>query len=84
MGRRKKRSDLSIALNKAPPKWSEAMKNPDPNQNYQRELAENLVKTCGIDGARDFARSNHWNGVIHEIEIVEGRFVIEGDEILLH
>lgn len=56
----------------------------DANRSYQRELAENLVKTCGLDGARDFARQNQWDGVIQEIEVVEGRFVLEGDEILLH
>ena len=56
----------------------------DANRNYQRELAESLVKTCGFDGARDFARSNHWDGVSHEIDVVEGRIVVEGDEILLH
>jgi len=56
----------------------------DLNRNYQRELAENLVKTCGVDGARDFARQNDWNSVAQEIEIVEGRFIVEGDEILLH
>jgi len=56
----------------------------DLNRNYQREMAENLVKTCGIEGAREFATSNHWDGVIQEIEVVEGRFILEGDEILLH
>jgi len=56
----------------------------DENRNYQRQLAVNLVKTCGLEGARDFARSNHWNGVAQEIDVVEGNVVIEGDEILLH
>ena len=32
------------------------------------DLALSLILTCGISGARSFARSNHLGGVCREIE----------------
>ncbi len=52
------------------------------NRNYQRELAECLIKAVGLNGAMDFARTNHWEGVMTQIQCVEGRFIHEGDDVL--
>lgn len=52
------------------------------NRNYQRELAECLVRAIGIDEALEFARSNHWDGVLDQIQSVEGRVIYEGEDVL--
>jgi len=43
------------------------------NRNYQRELAECLIKAVGLDSAMDMALANHWEGVAHQIRFVESR-----------
>jgi hypothetical protein len=50
------------------------------NRNYQRELAECLIKAVGVDNALDMARTNHWEGVVSQIQFAESRSVHNGDE----
>jgi hypothetical protein len=43
------------------------------NRDYQREMAECLIKAVGFDNAMDMARANHWEGVVHHIEFASSR-----------
>jgi hypothetical protein len=43
------------------------------NRNYQRELAECLIKAVGVDNALDMAMANHWEGVLHQIQFASSR-----------
>ena len=52
------------------------------NRNYQRELAECLIKAVGVDNAMDMARANHWEGVVHQIEFASSREKHNGDETI--
>lgn len=42
------------------------------NGDTQRQLAEKLVRTMGLEGAIQVARDNHWEGVLKEIPFVAG------------
>ena len=52
------------------------------NRNYQRELADSLIKSDGLDAAVDLARTNHWEGVLQQIHGIAGRVIHEGDDTI--
>ncbi len=52
------------------------------NRNYQRELADSLIKSVGLDAAVDLARTNHWEGVLQQIHGIAGRVIHEGDDTI--
>jgi hypothetical protein len=50
------------------------------NRNYQRELAECLIKAVGFENAMDMAQANHWEGVVHQIQFASSRLNHNGDD----
>jgi hypothetical protein len=52
------------------------------NQEYQRQMAVSLVVTMGVNAAVEFARINHWEGVLDQIDRVAGLLVLEGDDTI--
>ncbi|MGB0670715.1 MAG: hypothetical protein ACPGNT_04410 [Rhodospirillales bacterium] len=37
------------------------------------DMVEHLVKTFGIEGARDVCRNNHWRGIQRKLEASESQ-----------